>query len=230
MYLTRFRINTARLHARRILASPQILHAAVLSSFSEPPAPRSEDGRVLWRVDRKNRAETYLYIVSPDKPDLTHLVEQAGWPVTGGGWETHDYSPFLARLTKGEMWAFRLTANPVHTVRRDNGEPTKPTAHVGPRHQQAWLLERQEAAGFTVVEKPEDRQRIRGVDTHELVVHDKRQLEFRKNGQRNPVTLTTVTFDGRLEITDPDALRRTLTHGLGRAKGYGCGLLTLARA
>jgi len=43
------------------------------------------------------------------------------------------------------------------------------------------------------------------------------------------VTLVTVTYDGLLEVTDPDALRRTLTRGLGRAKAYGCGLLTLAR-
>jgi CRISPR system Cascade subunit CasE len=43
-----------------------------------------------------------------------------------------------------------------------------------------------------------------------------------------PVTLVTVTFDGRLEITDPEALRRTLTQGIGRARAYGCGLLTLA--
>lgn len=40
----------------------------------------------------------------------------------------------------------------------------------------------------------------------------------------------TVTFDGRLEVTDPAALRRTLTLGLGKAKAYGCGLMTLAKA
>jgi CRISPR system Cascade subunit CasE len=39
--------------------------------------------------------------------------------------------------------------------------------------------------------------------------------------------VVTVTFDGRLEVTDPDALRRTLTQGI-RAKAYGCGLITLA--
>lgn len=38
----------------------------------------------------------------------------------------------------------------------------------------------------------------------------------------------TVTFDGRLEVTDPAALRRTLTQGIGKAKAYGCGLITLA--
>lgn len=33
MHLTRFRINTARQGSRHLLASPQRLHAAVMSSF-----------------------------------------------------------------------------------------------------------------------------------------------------------------------------------------------------
>ncbi len=44
------------------------------------------------------------------------------------------------------------------------------------------------------------------------------------------VTLTTVTYDGILQITDADAFRRALTNGIGHAKAYGCGLLTLAAA
>ncbi|MGW2155023.1 type I-E CRISPR-associated protein Cas6/Cse3/CasE [Nonomuraea sp. NPDC001699] len=229
MYLTRFRLNTARLGARRLLSSPQMLHAGVLSSFAELPPAGEHAPRVLWRVDRNSKAETCLYMVGPDKPDLTHLVEQAGWPETGR-WQTYDYEPFLARLAAGDRWAFRLTANPVHTARRNDEEPTKVTAHVGLRHQLGWLLKRQDSAGFKVLEKPVERQLVPGQDQHEVIVHDRRQLTFKKSGQQKPVTLVTVTFDGRLEVTDPDALRRTLTMGLGRAKAYGCGLMTLAEA
>ncbi|GAA1662329.1 type I-E CRISPR-associated protein Cas6/Cse3/CasE [Nonomuraea maheshkhaliensis] len=229
MYLTRFRLNTARLGARRLLSSPQMLHAGVLSSFADLPPAGEGTPRVLWRIDRNSKAETYLYIVGPDKPDLTHLVEQAGWPETGR-WQTYDYAPFLSRLAAGDRWAFRLTANPVHTARRTDDEPTKITAHVGLRHQLGWLLKRQDSAGFKVLEKPAERQLIPGQDRYELIVHDRRQLAFKKSGQRQPVTLVTVTYDGRLEITDPDALRRTLSLGLGKAKAYGCGLMTLAEA
>lgn len=227
MYLTRFRINTARTGARRMLSSPQMLHAAVMLSFAESPSPEDDGARVLWRIDRDSRAETHLCIVSPARPDLTHLVEQAGWPTTGG-WRTYDYAPFLARLGAGDRWAFRLTANPVHTARRTDQEPTKLTAHVGPKNQTNWLLGRQEAAGFRVVEKPVEQQIIAEQDVHELVVHDRRQLAFTKRGGPKPVSLVTVVYDGKMEVTDPDALRRTLTRGLGRAKAYGCGLLTLA--
>ncbi|WP_433379369.1 type I-E CRISPR-associated protein Cas6/Cse3/CasE [Streptosporangium sp. CA-115845] len=229
MHLTRFRINTARVGARRLLSSPQMLHAAVMSSFSEIPPTGNDGPRVLWRIDRNSQAETYLYVVSPAKPDLTHLVEQAGWPETGR-WQTYDYQPFLSKLAAGDRWAFRLTANPVHSIRRTDQEPTKRTAHVGPRHQLRWLLQRQENAGFKVVEKPAEQRLLPEGDEHELIIHDRRQLAFKKAGQRQSVTLVTATYDGRLEVTDPDALRRTLTRGLGKAKAYGCGLMTLAEA
>ena len=43
------------------------------------------------------------------------------------------------------------------------------------------------------------------------------------------MTLALATFEGVLEVTDPDALRHGLVHGIGRGKAYGCGLMTLAR-
>lgn len=252
MFLTRFRLNTARPGTRRLLSSPQSLHAAVMSSFphilpTDSPAPGAP--RVLWRLDRQARAEMLLYVVSPDRPDLTHLVEQAGWPAVATpdapGWQTRPYQPFLDSLTAGGRWAFRLTANPVHTIRRKDGEPRKITAHLTPVHQMGWLLheKRQNRAGFRILEKSDTRRTLPSGTTHkghphhgdryELTVTDTRSLVFGKPGQDNPtsrdkVTLVTVTFDGRLEVTEPDTLRRTLTQGIGRARAYGCGLLTLA--
>ncbi len=229
MYLSRFRVNTAREGARRLLASPQALHAAVLSAFPTPP---SGGGRVLWRLDRNSRAETLLYLVSPAKPDLTHLVEQAGWPVAAAsgapGWNTYHYAPFLDALAKGGAWAFRLTANPVHHIRNQDGVPTKRTSHQTARHQLGWLLERQDKAGFRVAPKPPERRLVEHGDEHQVIVRDRRDLHFRKRGAAHPVTLTTVTYDGRLEVTDPEVLRQVLTAGLGKGKAYGCGLMTLA--
>ena len=232
MFLTRFRFNVARQGARRLLTSPQSLHAAVMCSFAEPLLPGNGEGRVLWRVDQNSRTETLLYIAGPVRPDLTHLVEQAGWPTTGS-WQTYDYTGLLAALRTGDHWAFRLTANPVHSIRRKEGEPTKRTAHLTPRHQMNWLLAQQERRGFRVLEKPADRRLLPKDDEYELTVRDARPLSFPKteqtSGQRNHVTLTSVTFEGRLRVTDPAALRRTLTLGVGRSKAYGCGLMTLAR-
>ncbi|WP_255953973.1 type I-E CRISPR-associated protein Cas6/Cse3/CasE [Streptomyces odontomachi] len=251
MFISRFRVNTARPGARKLLSSPQAMHAAVMSSFpqllpSDSPPPDSP--RVLWRLDQMARAEVLLYIVSPGQPDLTHLVEQAGWPAVATrenpGWQTRAYAPLLDRLTAGDRWSFRLTANPVHKIRRKEGEEQKITAHLTPIHQMGWLLDdrRQERLGFRICEKPDDRRLLPEGTTHqkrphpgdryELAIRDARSLAFNKSGaadgRRGPVTVVTVTFEGHLEVTDPNAMRRSLTQGIGRARAYGCGLLTLA--
>src|SRR5699024_12826792 len=49
-----------------------------------------------------------------------------------------------------------------------------------------------------------------------------------RRGERAPAAPVTATFERRLRATDPDLLRTTLLSGLGPAKRYGCGLLTLA--
>lgn len=227
MYLTRFRINPQRIGGRKLLSSPQVLHASVMSSFAELPDDTGAP-RVLWRLDRDSKSQIHLCIVSPYKPDLTHLVEQAGWPTTAR-WETYDYGPFLDRLSAGDQFAFRLTANPVHSVRNKDGAPTKPTAHIGPRNQMRWLLQRQENSGFKIARRPASTASRDELDEHQVTVHSRRELAFKKKGAQKPVTLVTVTYDGRLEITDPEAFRRALTHGIGKAKAYGCGLMTLAK-
>lgn len=233
MFLTRFRINTARLGSRNLLASPQHMHAAVMSSFAGALPSAENTSRVLWRLDRNSKAEVLLFMVSEERPDLTHLVEQAGWPTTAA-WQTYDYKTFLDGLTIGTTWAFRLTANPVHNVRRTPDEPLKRTAHRTPRHQMGWLLKHQQDAGFRILETPPEQRRLPQGGEHQLIVRDERRHRFSKTemitGMANQVPLVTVTFDGRLEVTDPVALRRTLTLGLGKAKAYGCGLMTLAQA
>ncbi|WP_405643878.1 type I-E CRISPR-associated protein Cas7/Cse4/CasC [Streptomyces uncialis] len=202
------------------------------------PTPSARDGsgpRVLWRVDRDTPSETLLFIVSPARPDLTHLVDQAGWPAADGpGWNTFAYQQFLSGLTEGDTWGFRLTANPVHHIHHKHskeGEPTKRAAHQTPFHQMRWLLARQQRAGFEIVQKSAERQLLDRGDEHELIVRDQRPLQFRRPPTRSSgedVRFAKVTFDGRLRVTDPEVLRRTLTHGLGKAKAYGCGLMTLA--
>ncbi|PRX51084.1 CRISPR-associated Cse3 family protein [Prauserella shujinwangii] len=211
-------VNPRRRGARLLLSSPQAMHAAVLAGF--PDARPTEEGRVLWRLDTYEAYRVCLFVASPDKPDFTHLVEQAGWPATETCWQTRTYDGLLGSLRVGQRWQFRLTANPVRSVRLGRWADTKPVGHVTVRQQQVWLLDRAERHGFRVADSAV------AAGEPDLAVVDRAVRRFgRKGGQ---VTLSTATFEGHLEVVDPDALRHTLTFGLGRAKSYGCGLLTLA--
>lgn len=217
MHFTRMALNPARRGARLLLGSPHAMHAAVLAGFPPGVSTASAEGRVLWRVDRKG-PELYLYIVSPEKPDLTHVIEQAGWP-TSSTWETRDYIPFLNRLALGQQYVFRLSANPVRQPRGPELSG-KRVGHVTAAQQERWLLDRAAACGFAVLES--------AAGSVDLVVSEREVKRFARNGSR--VTLSTARFDGRLEVTDVSLIRASLSRGIGPAKGYGCGLMTLARA
>lgn len=215
MFLTSFRFNPARRGAQRLLASPHVLHAAVLAGFPDPEPTSS--GRVLWRLDQRQH-DIRLYIVSPRIPDLTHLAEQAGWPSLPDTWQTRPYQPVLDRIENGHRYAFRLTANPTRSVRGEETSRGKPRGHVTVEQQEAWLLARQPRAGFAVDEREDY-----GLN---LVVRDRKLLGFRR--RETEVVLRVVTYEGVLTVTDRDAFVRSLCFGIGRAKGYGCGLLTIA--
>jgi CRISPR system Cascade subunit CasE len=260
MFLTRFEINRARRGCRKLLGSPQAMHAAVRAAFPGEPAfpggpefdgheplgdqgpldefpprttpPDTDVGRLLWRVDDDGR-RAVLYVVSTEKPDLTHLVEQAGWPTHPQGWVTRAYEPFLSHLSSGQHWAFRLQANPTHAVKLEGRKRSQRLGHVTVAQQVQWLLTRAESRGFRVLPTGHA-DPASGEPAPALVVHHRQVRGFRRRDQpqsqrRSEVTLTMAVFDGHLEILDADRLRETLTRGIGPAKAYGCGLLTLAK-
>ncbi|MGF6889513.1 CRISPR system Cascade subunit CasE [Nocardia sp. GAS34] len=239
MYLSRIPLNPARRGTRKFLSSPQVIHAAVMLSFAPDALTRaSNDGRVLWRLDQ-NPHHLHLYVVSPAEPDFTHIVEQAGWPTTGA-WATRKYSQLLDQLAAGQRWHFRLTANPV------GGTPGRSTEHLRGKRiglktadQLDWLRRKATDNGFRLAECGPDTLREDDValigrstmqfgrdDADELALVDRSTVQFRRS--KATVTLSVATYEGILTVTDSERLRAALINGIGRAKGYGCGLLTLA--
>lgn len=220
MFLTRFQINPARRNARKLLSSPHAMHAAVRSAFADVADYERTDARTLWRLDTPGTATAHLYIASPGRPDLTHLVEQAGWPTTET-WTTREYDGLLDSLRAGQEWAFRLTANPTHSGRKTaEAKETQRFGYLREQEQVDWLVRRAERHGFALASQEDGRPNLR--------LHRRQEQSFKRG--MGTVTLTTATYDGLLQIVDADAFRRALTNGIGHAKAYGCGLLTLAPA
>ncbi|MDO4412397.1 type I-E CRISPR-associated protein Cas6/Cse3/CasE [Cutibacterium sp.] len=217
MFLTQFDINVARRDAMRLLASPERLHAAVLTAFP-PGQSTSDNARTLWRLDHgPARHDVRLMIVSPLRPDLTALNEQAGWS-TGISGRSADYDPFLQGLRSGSTWRFRCTINPTTAVRRSAGARGKRVAEVTCEQQLAWFIDRVQRHGFTL---PVDDQ-----STPSAQVTRRDVLRFRRQGAK--VTLATAQIDGVIQIEDAEAAQLALVQGIGPAKSYGCGLMTLA--
>ena len=79
--------------------------------------------------------------------------------------------------------------------------------------QEEWLWAQAAKHGFAVSEGS-------------FAVTRKQTYHFKKNGTR-PVTLLAVTYEGILQVTDPEAFKALLCEGVGRGKAYGLGLMTI---
>ena len=207
MYLSRAELDPTRRETVVALISPQKFHGAVENAF--PGARR----RRLWRLDQLGE-KLYLLLLSEERPDLTALCAQFG---TGAPPETRPYDPLLERVTAGSCWQFRLTANPTRT-RKDPADPlARGALEPGDleAEQEQWLLEQAGKHGFALTE---DSFTVPRVQRH----------HFAKRGTR-PVSRLAVTYEGVLQVTDPEAFRNLLCQGMGRGKAYGLGLLTVMR-
>ncbi len=112
-----------------------------------------------------------------------------------------------------EQWyRFVLCANPVKRL------PMPERDRIGPRvplikteQQLDWLTNR-----FSEVAEIGEAQTI-----------DSRILHFRKGGRAGKIS--TVIFTGLLKVVNGQAMAERITAGIGPAKSFGCGLLSLAR-
>jgi len=224
VFLTKIDLAPERRLARKYLGSPQAMHAVVMSVTGGHDG--NGPGRVLWRVDRG--VTTALYVLSPLEPDCPQLVAEAG--TAGTQARTLDYSPFLASLDAGQLWAFRLAANPSYSASRGPGVRGQRYGHVTVEQQRQWLMDRVPRFGFELM--PVDHADGEGTDEAVLVAYRERPVFNRRRpgGEGcDRVTINRTVYEGVLRVTDPEPLRRALIAGIGRSKAYGCGLMTLAR-
>ncbi|MDO4671131.1 MAG: type I-E CRISPR-associated protein Cas6/Cse3/CasE [Aerococcus sp.] len=205
MYMTKLSLDVNSRATVSYLANLERIHGMIESAF---PGGRK---RRLWRVDTWNN-QPFVLVVSEDKPDFSNNSHHA--PIQE--WETRDYAPLLEKLEAGQQWRFRLCANPTHAVSPGKGKRGKVYAHVTTEQQQQWLYERQEQMGIRL-------------DPEGFRVVGSQWKNFNKGkSRRHTVHVKTAVYEGVLTITDPERFREILTTGVGRAKAYGCGLLTIA--
>jgi len=207
MYLSRIELDLSKSASRRALSSPQIIHAAVEDCFQN----KFDKDRKLWRLDRLGGC-LFLLLLSPERPDFAKFNLQFCSEDASG--ETKDYSPLLKCIQSGARFRFRLKANPVHSEPVKGGRG-KVYAHVTVEQKQNWLIKKSSACGFALEE-----------DEFNVVETDSPRF-WRERGDR-PLQIETAVFEGELTVTDPDLFALSLTKGIGRAKAYGCGLLTVA--
>ena len=205
MYLSRIQLDVSKRATMIALQNPSMFHGAIERSFE----PRT--GRTLWRIDPL-RGQYYLMLLSEEMPKLGSVVDQFG---TSEAPETRSYDSLLERIQEGTNWQFRLCANPTYSS-MEPGARGQVRAHKTVQHQCEWLLEQSAKHGFKV-------------ETDAFTVVNTHWFSFGKKSG-NTVKLLSVTYEGRLMVTDAQLFRDTLKHGIGRAKAYGMGMMTVVKA
>lgn len=225
MHLARGFLNPVSRDVTRDLASPVALHKTLLRAFPDAlgAGPRARVG-LLFRVDKGRDGGALLVLQSSLRPDLAKLpigyfLDASDDRLFSLGWSTNPLVETLdhSAATEGQRFAFRLRANVTKKIgtktaedgKRRNGKRVPLRGDV---ERLTWLERKAAKGGFSIVDA-----RV--------------QEEGTAHGRRGDatVTLAGARFDGLLQVVDPTLFHAALENGIGPAKAYGFGLLSLAR-
>lgn len=193
------------------------------------PAPPGTPRSFLFRRRDAGGLPSY-YVVSEAAP----LSPSPCWHISSKA-----YAPVLAA---GDVLNFELRANPVVTTRSASGKAAR--HDVVMQEKTRLLRERGLArwADWTTPERPALRELVQGCATAWLQARCARlgiELDAtalraegyeQQRGKGGELRLSTVDFNGRLRVLQPDALRQAMLSGVGHGKAFGCGLLLVRPA
>jgi CRISPR system Cascade subunit CasE len=181
--------------------------------------------RALWSLfpDRPDAQREFLYRVEHSIPGQSaKLLMLAPWQPQGNHsaavLATREFQP---AFTSGQRLRFRLVANPVRCIRDQGGRVDKKNGH--PKACRVPIVQESAQLDWLV-------RKLDGVATLETaIVAGQAPLHFRKKGS-GAGKLVPVRYDGILSVQSSEKLIDHLRAGIGPAKAFGCGLLSLAPA
>lgn len=201
IYLSRLLLNPRSRQAQNEFRNPYEMHRTLSRGFGDKDW---SEARCLFRTEEARDQEAICVLVqSRLAPDWEGLVPAANY------WLQPPSSKALdLKIPQGARLSFRLRANPT-VCQNGKRNPLR-----GDIEQLNWLENKSKRNGFQVCQA-----RVTCMDI----------LRF-QTVSKQPVTLQSVLFDGILIVTEADLFLQTIENGLGSGKGFGCGLLSVARA
>ncbi|KOV83196.1 CRISPR-associated protein Cse3 [Nocardia sp. NRRL S-836] len=215
--MSKLTINVRSREFRRDYANVHDMHRTIMSAYPNVTGdtPARLEHKILWRLDATQTGYTQ-YIQSHTVPDWRKLP--AGHLMTPA--EVRPLQPVLNAIAAGRKFSFRLLANPTWSTHAGQGRNVhRRFAHRKPEAQIEWLIGRGERHGFVI---PTTRRGEPDVAPSPVPT-----LTGQKKDQ-GKITVEPVRFDGHLIVTDTEAFTDALINGVGPAKAYGCGLISIA--
>ena len=173
----------------------------------------------LFREQREHN-RIYYYLVSAREPENLYGLKV----------QTKEYAPVIKA---GDVFSFVLRANPVVAKKREGKENSV---------QHDVLMDAKKEARRNGFSEEEENQHVRkktigwiknraaksgfSIEAGKIGFEGYRQYSFyKKNKER--IKFSTVDYYGILRVEDSEAFQRSLFHGIGKKKAFGCGLLLI---
>jgi len=247
LFLSRLLLDLRSRQVRSELAQPYEMHRTLMRAFGNVPESERANARerfgVLFRADPDERGERLtVYVQSLSRPDWSYLALLSDYLWRDADQPNpacKDIAGPYDKLQNGQVLAFRLRANPTKRVakdkKRDGGLDGKRVGLLREEEQIDWLVrkgqerEKGKRGGFEIVTKEVAGPKGVKQTIHCVKVTHEGVSEGRKGGDAKSQKMLhlAVRFEGLLRITDADAFRETIVRGIGSAKAFGFGLLSL---
>lgn len=185
--------------------NPYDIHRELWHLF---PGREDEKRDFLFRVEKQEKGYGAMVLMQSDQK-----------PSSANNDYLRDNRKYEIKLTKGQSLRFRLRANPVKTIDDEAGRLNRKgeikkcrVPLIREDEQKKWIERKLEGA----------------CSLDSLSIQQEVPLYFRKTAEQRTGKIQTVLFDGVLQIEHPDIFMAIIKAGVGPAKAFGCGLISIA--
>lgn len=237
IFLSRLQLDPLARRVQTELARPYEMHRTLCHAFPDLAGDSWTAARVLFRVD-DDGGRLRLLVQSKREPDwraFSRHLNNARYLLTAP--QVKEWQP---QFNAGQTLRFRLQANPTFRPKKEDGSDGERRGLYREHERLDWLARQSARCGFAL-----PRTRMTLQRNGELVIfrgrpHEELELDVPicqvvdlNDGRRfqlpdRKIQFSAARFDGVLQISDADLFTDALESGIGPAKGFGFGLLSVA--
>lgn len=192
----------------KLVRNPYLIHKALWGLFDNSPDQKRD---YLFRVEKRQFSSAAVLLQSDREP--MHWGNDAIILIA-----SKLFSPVF---TIDVHLRFYAVCNPVKTISDESGR--KNAKGEVKKCRVPLIREDEQINWFT--NKLKDGAKIENIEAQKLP-----PLYFRKAKEARSGKIQPVAFRGVIKVVNPDALFNIFRSGIGPAKAFGCGLLSLAKA
>jgi CRISPR system Cascade subunit CasE len=202
IFVSKLVVNTSHPKVQKDLINMYEMHKTLHRAF--PNVSDRTEIRLLFRVERL-RMFNQIAILTQSKIEPNWSALDRAYLVS---WEVKEVSSKYQALTNGDLVKFKLKANP---TKRLTAPIHKRVGLSESKDLLEWLGRKAEKCGFSI-----------------------KAVSFKKDAEigykhSSELKFSSVIFEGMFEITNVELFLESVRAGIGSAKGFGFGLVSIAR-